>query len=126
MNRSELGRLLDGGAPGDVGQTQDAAIRLARQHGRDVFVTLAEEGLLGATPGGQASYWPALPVRGEIDIVGAGDSVTANLAAALAAGASVDEALELARAASSVVIHQLGTTGTASVRQITEVMAMPK
>ena len=31
---------------------------------------------------------PALPVRGEIDIAGAGDAVTANLAAALAAGAS--------------------------------------
>jgi rfaE bifunctional protein kinase chain/domain len=124
MNRSELGALLGGEPPAGVEQTRSAAIRLARQHGRDVFVTLAEDGLLGAEPTGAASYWPALPVRGEIDIVGAGDSVTANLATALAAGASMDEALELARAASSVVIHQLGTTGTASVGQIAEVMAM--
>ena len=58
---------------------------------------------------------PAHPVRGEIDIVGAGDAVTANLAAALAAGASHREAMELAMAAASIVIHQLGTTGTASI-----------
>ena len=58
------------------------------------------------------------PVRGEIDIVGAGDAVTANLTAALAAGATVTEAMVLAMAAASVVIYQLGTTGTASVSQI--------
>ena len=35
---------------------------------------------------------------------------------------SVSEALELANAAASVVIHQLGTTGTATVAQIREVL----
>jgi bifunctional ADP-heptose synthase (sugar kinase/adenylyltransferase) len=59
-----------------------------------------------------------LPVRGPIDIVGAGDAVTANLATALASGASLREAIELAVVASSVVIHQLGTTGTASVADL--------
>ncbi len=44
--------------------------------------------------------------------------MTANLAAALAAGASVREAMELAMAAASVVIHQLGTTGTAKVAEL--------
>jgi bifunctional ADP-heptose synthase (sugar kinase/adenylyltransferase) len=101
---------------------KNAACQLARQTGRDVFVTLAEAGLLGATPDGQLLHAPALPVHGEIDIVGAGDSVTANLTVALAAGASLAEALELAAAASSVVIHQLGTTGTASVRQIADAL----
>jgi bifunctional ADP-heptose synthase (sugar kinase/adenylyltransferase) len=59
-----------------------------------------------------------LPLRGPIDIVGAGDSVTANLAPALASGASVREALVLAAIASSVVIHQVGTTGTATVADL--------
>jgi len=54
--------------------------------------------------------------------VGAGDAVTANLAAALATGAKLREAVELANAAASVVIHQLGTTGTASVPQIREAL----
>jgi bifunctional ADP-heptose synthase (sugar kinase/adenylyltransferase) len=122
MNRAELGMLLGSAPPADLEQTKIAALRLAERHGRDVFVTLAEEGLLGATPAGQAIHLSALPVRGAIDIVGAGDSVTANLTAALAAGASLGDALELANAAASVVVHQLGTTGTASVGQIAEVL----
>jgi bifunctional ADP-heptose synthase (sugar kinase/adenylyltransferase) len=46
-------------------------------------------------------------------VVGAGDSVTAALTAALAAGASTLEAMELAMLAASLTVHQLGTTGTA-------------
>ena len=83
-----------------------------------MFVTLSERGIVGAAPTGEVEHVPALPVRGEIDIVGAGDAVTANLAAALAAEATLCEALEIANAAASIVIHQLGTTGTASVGQI--------
>jgi len=62
-------------------------------------------------------------LRGEIDIVGAGDAVSANLAAAIAAGASLNETLELANAAASVVIHKLGTTGTASVGEIEKLLS---
>ena len=87
-------------------------------------MTLAEEGLLAATPGGELTHLPALPIHGPIDIVGAGDSVTANLTAALAAGATAGEAVELANAAASIVIHQLGTTGTASVQQIGETLSL--
>ncbi len=84
---------------------------------------MAEEGLLGAEPGGGVHFVPALPVRGPIDVVGAGDAVTANLTAALASGSSLLEALTLANAAASIVIHQLGTTGTASVAQIEEILS---
>jgi bifunctional ADP-heptose synthase (sugar kinase/adenylyltransferase) len=85
-----------------------------------VFVTLADRGIVGALPNQTPEHVPAHPIRGPIDIVGAGDAVTANLAAALAAGSSIREAMELAKAAASVVIHQLGTTGTASIAQIAE------
>ena len=91
---------------------------LSRKHGRPVFVTLSDQGILGADPDGEVEHASALPVRGPIDIVGAGDAVTANLTAALAAGASAHEAMEIAMVAASIVIHQLGTTGTASVSQI--------
>jgi len=123
MNRAELGMLLGGPPPAAAAQTQRAALELARRNGRDVFVTLAEEGLLAASPKGETVHLAALPIRGPIDIVGAGDAVTANLTAALAAGATLCEALELANAAASVVIHQLGTTGAASAGQIAEMMA---
>ena len=38
--------------------------------------------------------------------------------ASLAAGATLRESMEIANAAASIVIHQLGTTGTATVDQI--------
>ncbi len=124
MNRAELGKLCGGGPPADVEHVSRAARELAVRNGRDVFVTLAEDGIVAATPDGQAVHAAALPVCGEIDIVGAGDAVTANLAAALAAGAAPLEALQVASAAASVVIHQLGTTGTASVAQIAEILGV--
>lgn len=118
MNRSELAALL--GTSGTLApeEVRQAARELARRNGRMVFVTLSEEGLLGAAPDGETVHVPALPIRGPIDIVGAGDAVAANLTAALSAGASLREALELANAAASVVVHQLGTTGTATLVQI--------
>ena len=123
MNRSELGKLLGQPAPDRIDDVRSAASELARRNARSVFVTLAERGLVGASPDAQVHHLPALPVRGPIDIVGAGDSVSANLAAALAADASLPESLELANAAGSIVIHQLGTTGTASVAQLRELLA---
>lgn len=120
MNAAELAVLADIPASAELPAIASAAIRLARQNQRLVIVTLSERGILGATPEGQTEHLPALPLRGEIDIVGAGDSVSANLIAALLSGATLREALLLANAASSIVIHQLGTTGTASVSQLRE------
>ena len=122
MNGAELSALARLKKDPGLDEIKQTAAVLARQHQRHVFVTLSERGIVGALPGLEAVHVPALPVRGPIDIVGAGDSVTANLTAALASGASVQEACELSMAASSVVIHQLGTTGTASVAQIAEVL----
>jgi rfaE bifunctional protein kinase chain/domain len=125
MNAAELAALT--GAQGELtlARVGEAAAQLARQNQRVVFVTMAERGLLGASPEGALEHVGALPLRGPIDIVGAGDSVTANLALALAAGATLHEALELAALASSIVIHQLGTTGTASVVQMQSLLKAP-
>lgn len=118
MNGRELGALTGTGLLREVAAVQAHARALAARNGKPVFVTLAEQGIVGATPEGRVEHVPALPVRGAIDIVGAGDAVTANLTCALAAGADLREALELAMAAASHVIHQLGTTGTASVADL--------
>jgi rfaE bifunctional protein kinase chain/domain len=122
MNATELGLFFD--LPGrlSIDEVRQRALDLARRTGKPVFVTLSERGILGAH-GEVSELVPTLPVRGEIDIVGAGDSVTANLTAALSAGASLREALQLAQLAASIVIHQLGTTGTASVPQMSELLA---
>ncbi len=118
MNVAELSRMTGMPAAASLVEIGNAALALAQQNQREVFVTLSERGILGAAPSGEVEHVPCLPLRGEIDIVGAGDSVTANLTAALAGGATLRESIELANAAASVVIHQLGTTGTASVAQI--------
>lgn len=118
MNAAELSRITGHDGSPAIEVAASRAVALAQKNHRGVFVTLAERGILGALPDGQTEHVPSLPVRGEIDIVGAGDSVTANLAASLASGATLRESLELANAAASIVIHQLGTTGTASVAQL--------
>jgi len=123
MNRAELAKLLGKPALPDVAAAQQAARELAVRGRQDVIVTLAEAGIVGATPTGEVAHVPTLPVRGPIDIVGAGDAVMANLTAALAAGASLTETLEIANAAAHLVIHQLGTTGTATAKQLAEALA---
>ena len=117
MNAAELSRMTAGDT-GDLAAVKAQASRQADANGQPVFVTLTEKGIVGARPGESVEHVDAHPVAGPIDIVGAGDSVTANLAVALAAGASLREAMTLAMAAASIVIHQLGTTGTASVASL--------
>lgn len=118
MNAAELAALI--GAKGDLSLSEIKRVAgvLAKEHEQSVFVTLAERGIVGASPWSEPVHVAALPVRGEIDIVGAGDSVTANLTTALATGATVVEACHAAMAAASLVVHQLGTTGTASPREM--------
>jgi len=118
MNRAEFRALTGAAADLPLDQMKEGALALAKKNNRPVFITLSEQGILGAAPSGEVAHVAALPVRGAIDIVGAGDAVSANLTAALAAGAALEEAVTLANAAASIVIHQLGTTGTASVEQL--------
>jgi bifunctional ADP-heptose synthase (sugar kinase/adenylyltransferase) len=123
MNAAELAALLGLATAPTTEEAWTGAAQLARTLGRPVFITMAERGILGANPEGAVGHVPSFPVHGEIDVVGAGDSVTANLSAALAAGGTFPEAMSLAMAAASLVIHQLGTTGTASVAQLREMLA---
>jgi len=124
MNRAELSRLTGKTRLIPLREVGPAIAALAREKGNCCFVTLAENGMIGAGPEGAVERLAALPVRGKIDPVGAGDCVTANLTAALAAGASLREALQLANAAASVVLHKLGTTGTASVAEIRKLIEL--
>ena len=117
MNAAELA-VLAGRPLSSLEDIRKACVALARSSGRPTFVTLSERGILGATASGDSAHVPSLPIQGPIDIVGAGDAVSANLTSALAAGASAVEAMEIAMAAAHIVIHQLGTTGTASVPEI--------
>ena len=92
---------------------------LNAQTGCPAVITLGSEGLLLVQDGRHdAIFIPAIPVDGPIDIVGAGDAVDASLGAALCAGATLEEAGFLANLVASVVIQQIGVTGTASAQQV--------
>lgn len=76
-----------------------------------VLVTRSQEGMTLVTPGG-VEHIPA-EAREVFDVSGAGDTVTAMLALALAAGAGFGDAARLANAAAGIVV---GKAGTATVR----------
>lgn len=122
MNAVELAALMGRTGELSLPEITHAAQELSQRNQRPVVITLAERGLMGALPTGETAHVPAFPLRGPIDVVGAGDSVTANLACAFAVKATLHEALSLAAAASSIVIHQLGTTGTANRPQISALL----
>jgi sugar/nucleoside kinase (ribokinase family) len=90
---------------------------LLEKNQRPVFITLGERGILAVTKAG-VEHIPGLPITGEIDIVGAGDSVMAGLVAGLCAGGTAKEAAIIGNMAASITIQQLGTTGTASPEQL--------
>ncbi|MEQ8787360.1 MAG: PfkB family carbohydrate kinase [Pirellulaceae bacterium] len=118
MNANEMAVMAATSADAPLDHIRRACAALAHRTGAPAFVTLAERGIVGASPRGAVEHCPAHAVRGPIDIVGAGDAVTANLVAALAAGGDLREALTLAMAAASIVVHALGTTGAATCEQI--------
>jgi rfaE bifunctional protein kinase chain/domain len=123
MNAQELTAMRAVPADSPLDTLRQITTDLATELNRPAFVTLSERGILGASPGQPAEHFPCYPIHGPIDIVGAGDSVTANLTAAHAAGATLLESLQLANAAASIVIHQVGTTGTASVSQMEQLLS---
>jgi bifunctional ADP-heptose synthase (sugar kinase/adenylyltransferase) len=88
---------------------------------RPVFCTWGEAGMYLARPAAsevKVSLIPAYPVPGPIDVVGAGDSTSAAIACAAAAGATLEEAASFGNLVASITIQQLGTTGTASPEQV--------
>lgn len=99
---------------------EEVARRLQRRTGRPLFLTCGAGGML-VCDGERCQSFPALAVRGPIDPVGAGDSATAAMVAALCAGASPGETAQLGNLAASVTLHKMGTTGTASAAEILEV-----
>jgi rfaE bifunctional protein kinase chain/domain len=91
---------------------------LADQLGRPIFCTRGDQGILLAEPAADVCDVPGYPVSGPTDPVGAGDSTSAGIACAVAAGATRAEAAGFGNLVASITVQQLGTTGTASPQQV--------
>ncbi|MGQ0764154.1 MAG: bifunctional heptose 7-phosphate kinase/heptose 1-phosphate adenyltransferase [Gemmatimonadota bacterium] len=104
-NRRELAAALGPAMKGDG----DEALKQARETlgVGSLLLTLGERGMVLVDEGGRVSRIPAA-AREVYDVVGAGDTVTAYLASAMAAGASPIEAALVANLAAGVEVGKLG------------------
>jgi rfaE bifunctional protein kinase chain/domain len=103
----------------DLELARESGTELFRRNRKPVFLTVGGQGILLFTRAG-CEHIPAVPVSGEIDIVGAGDSVMAGIVSALCGGAEPGEAALLGNLVASITIQQIGTTGTATPAQVRE------
>jgi len=103
----------------DLELARESGAELFRRNRKPVFLTVGAQGILLFTEAG-CEHIPAVPVSGEIDIVGAGDSVMAGIVSALCSGAEPGEAALLGNLVASITIQQIGTTGTATPAQVGE------
>lgn len=108
-NRKELESAL--GAAVDLQNGNALPEVLARLKVDNLLVTLGAEGMVLVTKDGNLTQIPSI-ARQIYDVSGAGDTVTAWLGTALAAGASVREAAQLANYAAGV---EVGKPGVATV-----------
>ncbi len=108
-NRRELESAL--GAAVDLKNGNVLPDVLTRLKVDNLLITLGAEGMLLVTKDGDLTQIPSI-ARQIFDVSGAGDTVTAWLGAALAAGATVREAAQLANYAAGV---EVGKRGVATV-----------
>lgn len=66
----------------------------------------------------ETEFIHGLSLQGELDTVGAGDTVVATWAVCMGAGATPKQGLEMANLAAGVTVQKLGQTGTASLAEM--------
>ncbi|MDR1038026.1 MAG: PfkB family carbohydrate kinase [Deltaproteobacteria bacterium] len=107
LTRAPQDRLAEGGR------------ELMARHGlENILITRSEDGMTLLLSCGKTMHLPTR-ARAVFDVSGAGDTVVAAMAAALAVGASLPEGAALASLAAGVVVGKVGTA-TASPEEIRE------
>ncbi|MGU9961921.1 MAG: D-glycero-beta-D-manno-heptose-7-phosphate kinase [Candidatus Puniceispirillales bacterium WSBS_2018_MAG_OTU23] len=90
----------------------DAANKVSEEHKiKSLLITLGADGMMLAG-GGTPPYHVKSTAQSVFDVSGAGDTVIAALTAALAAGAGLKDATELANTAAAIVVSKSGTATT--------------
>ena len=115
-NHHEALRLTNTEDDTDAGMAAAARILRERLGCESVLITRGEQGMMLLERDAAPVYVETV-AREVYDVTGAGDTVIATLAAALAAGASLTEAATLANHAAGIVVGKLGTA-TAGVEEL--------
>ena len=92
-------------------------MQLSRKTNRSVIVTLEKDGAMVCKKS-KTTHISGIPVAGEIDPVGAGDSFSAGFTVAKCATASDEAAAFMGIVIASITIQKIGTTGTASPEEV--------
>ncbi len=119
VNTAELARLLTLDLPHQPGldwcSQQGQALQSQRKG--PLLITRGEAGIL-YIDGYNTQSVAGLPLSGDVDTVGAGDTVVAAFGACWGAGASPVQALTVANLAAAITVQKLHQTGTASFEEI--------
>jgi rfaE bifunctional protein kinase chain/domain len=105
-NRSELSQVIGGWNSEEQLQTRAQALRESLRLD-SLLLTRSEEGMSLFDAAGQTRV--AAQAREVFDVTGAGDTVIATMAAMLACGLSLREALPIANRAAGLVVGKFGT-----------------
>ncbi|MBI2061107.1 MAG: bifunctional hydroxymethylpyrimidine kinase/phosphomethylpyrimidine kinase [Nitrospirae bacterium] len=109
-------RLMSGLDEAGAEDPHAVGVALRKRFGSSILITQGEKGMMlfeRSNRGGRSTVAPvSIPTQARevYDVTGAGDTVIATLALALAAGAGAIEAALLANAAAGVAVGRVGTT----------------
>jgi D-beta-D-heptose 7-phosphate kinase/D-beta-D-heptose 1-phosphate adenosyltransferase len=122
-NRSELSRALNVEVRTAEEIASGAAELCERTDIAAILVTRSEDGMTLVGRGEEPVHVPAYPIKVR-DVSGAGDTVTATMAAMLAMGADLEAAARAANAAAAVVVGKRGTA-TLSLVELRAMLVPP-
>ncbi len=129
LNAYEAARLVGAHvAPHDViglADARAAGLELATRWEQPVFLSRGDRGCL-VVDGDRVDSVPGLHITAQTDPVGAGDSLLAGIAAALAAGSSAVEAASFGNLVAGITVQKLCQTGTASPDEIRRIGQSPE
>jgi rfaE bifunctional protein kinase chain/domain len=123
VNTNELAKLLNINHL-DESDTENCIANgkvLNEQINCPILLTRGENGILYIN-NSSAELVDAIKISGEIDTVGAGDTVLSAFSACIGAKASVGEAIQIANLAAAVTVQKINQTGTASLSEILELV----
>lgn len=110
-NRSEAEAAMGGQEiSGDTGVDAAGKALLRKAQAAAILITRGEEGMSLVERGRAASFHVPALAREVFDVTGAGDTVIATLAVAMAAGVPIRDAAMLANVAAGVVVGEVGTS----------------
>ena len=119
-NRFEAKRAIEpewAGEDVNIDEVKEIGKTLLSHTGQSLFITVGCSGIV-VFDGDEISHVPGIPVEGQVDPVGAGDSVSAGLVTSLCCGGSYIEAAIIGNLVASITVTKIGTTGTASPDEV--------